>query len=53
MKILFSDDNVNILEHENEIEHNIENVDHIENNVNHEVNNDRPKRVVKRPNHLV
>ena len=40
-----SDDNeyVNILEHENEIEQNIENnVDHIENNVNHEVNNDRP-----------
>ena len=49
---IVSDDNVNILEHENEIEHNIENVDHIENNVNHEVNNDRPKRVVKRPNHL-
>ena len=49
---IVSDDNVNILEHENEIEHNIENVDDIENNVNHEVNNDRPKRVVKRPNHL-
>ena len=49
---IVSDDNVNILEHENEIEHNIENVDHIENNVNREVNNDRPKRVVKRPNHL-
>ena len=48
---IVSDDNVNILEHENEIEHNIENVDHIE-HVNHEVNNDRPKRVVKMPNHL-
>ena len=44
-------ENVNILEHENEIEQNIENVDHIENNVNHEVYNDRPKRVV-RHNHL-
>ena len=51
---IISDDNenVNILEHENEIEHNIENVDYIENNINREVNNDKHKRVVKRPNHL-
>ena len=46
------DENIVSDERENEIEHNIENVDHIENNVNHEVNNDRPKRVVKMPNHL-
>ena len=44
---IVSDDNVDILEHENEIEHNIENVNHIENNVNHDVNNDMHERVGK------
>ena len=51
---IISDDNanVNIHEHKYEIKQSIENVDHIENNINNELNNDRPNRVVKIPAHL-